>query len=146
MRCRRCTRGAACGSVRGCGQRLTPRESPRQGPPENVDHPFPSFPAGPANWYRAHRVRSDCLDGGCWFFASAPCLGNCGRFGLSAPDGTCCWADSEIAAARKRLGRPGDLVAHDEVAGIEVSTAEVRPGNLADVMAGGRGGVAPASG
>lgn len=113
-----------------------PRESPRQGPPEHVDTSFPSFSAGPATWYRAHRVRADCLDGGCWFFASAPRIGDGGRFDLAVPHGTCYWADSEIAAARERLGRPGDLVAHDEVAGIVVSTAEVRPGYLADLLAG----------
>jgi hypothetical protein len=38
-------------------------------------------------------------------------------------------------AARERLGRPGDVVAHDEVAGIVISSATVNPGRLADLLA-----------
>lgn len=79
--------------------------------------------------------RPGAQDGGCWFFASASESGG-GRFDLETPRGTCYWANSEPVAARERLGRPGDIVAHDEVAGIVISSAAVNPGRLADLMAG----------
>ncbi len=44
-------------------------------------------------------------------------------------------ASSEVAAARERLGRPGRLIAHDEVESVRISRAEYDPGRLADLLA-----------
>ncbi len=101
----------------------------------DVDGSFPHCRPGLSTWYRAHSWRPGAQDGGCWFFASASESGG-GRFDLETPRGTCYWANSEPVAARERLGRPGDIVAHDEVAGIVISSAAVNPGRLADLMAG----------
>lgn len=39
-----------------------------------------------------------------------------------------------MAGAREGLGRPGGLVAHDEVEGARVSTVHFEPGWLADLL------------
>lgn len=96
---------------------------------------FPAVSPRTRWWFRAHTDRPAAADRGCWFYASLPpAHGSGGRFDLPAPDGTCYWATTELAAARERVGRPGDLVAHDEVAGVVVTRTRLRPGRLADAL------------
>lgn len=84
--------------------------------------------------YRAHTWRPEAKDGGCWFFSGLPSRhGPGGRFDLVKPRGTCYWATSELGAARERLGRPGDLIADDEIDGAVVSRSSFDPGGLADL-------------
>ena len=90
---------------------MTRRDRQRQGDPEGIDGTFPHFTPGTGVWFRAHSHRPRQRDGGCY------------------------WASSEVAAARERLGRPGRLIAHDEVEGVRISRAEYDPGRLADLLA-----------
>lgn len=113
---------------------MNPRDTPAQQPPDAIDSGFPSIAPGRSSWFRAHTYRSESVDGGCWYYASSPAMGQGGRFDLPQPHGTCYWASSEIAAARERLGRAGDLIAYDEVRGSVVSTAWFDPGVLADLL------------
>lgn len=108
----------------------------RQGAPASVERDFPSLTPGPGQWFRAFTWRDGEPDGGCWYYASVPATdgGPGGRFDLRHPDGTCYWASSELAAARERLGRPGSVVAHDEVDGVRVAHAIVDPGRVADLL------------
>ena len=116
---------------------MTRRDRQRQGDPEGIDGTFPHFTPGTGVWFRAHSHRPRQRDGGCWFYSSVPgtdvTVG--GRFDLAHPAGSCYWASSEVAAARERLGRPGRLIAHDEVEGVRISRAEYDPGRLADLLA-----------
>lgn len=113
---------------------MIPRDRRQVGEPE-VTASFPGVSPRTRWWFRAHRDRVDAADRGCWYFASLPASGGSGgRFDLTRPGGTCYWATTELAAARERLGRPGDLVAHDEVAGVVVTRTRIRPGRLADVL------------
>ena len=112
------------------------RDHPAQGEPVGVDSTFPELAPGRSTLYRAHTWRPDSVDGGCWFFSGVPSNhGSGGRFDLEKPRGTCYWSTSELGAARERLGRPGDLVAHDEVDGAVVSVSSFDPGGLADLTA-----------
>lgn len=112
------------------------RDLPGQGGPVDVDSTFPRIELGTSTLYRAHARRSDAADGGCWFFAGLPAAwGSGGRFDLRKPRGTCYWSTAELAAARERLGRPGDLIAEDEVEGAVVSQSSFDPGTLADLTA-----------
>lgn len=101
-----------------------------------MDATFPSHTPGPGTLFRAHTWRAADKDGGCWFFTSLPAppkrIG--GRFDLLAPRGTCYWASTELAAARERIATPGPFVAHDVVDGAYVSTVQLDPGQLADLL------------
>lgn len=120
---------------RRCDGRVSLREVAAQGEPDGIDRTFPSQRPKRKTWFRAHRLRTAAPDEGCWFFASLSATrGAGGRFDLLEPHGTCYWADSELAAAREMLGRPGDLVDSGEVAGRVVTTAQFAPGRLADLL------------
>jgi RES domain len=112
------------------------RDLPVQGGPVDVDSTFPRIEPGTSTLYLAHARRSDAVDGGCWFFTGLPAPGGSGgRFDLVKPRGTCYWSTSDLAAARERLGRPGDLIAEDEIEGAVVSQSSFDPGGLADLTA-----------
>ena len=87
---------------------LTPtghRSRPAQGPPPEDLDGFPRFTTRRA-CYRAHAVRPDEADLGCWWFASRPAAGPPGgRFDLAEPHGTCYLGLTAGAAARERVGR-----------------------------------------
>lgn len=113
---------------------MSPRDRPHLGEP-SVTASFPCVAPRTRWWFRAHSERPVAADRGCWYFASLPAeRGAGGRFDLPRPGGTCYWATTDLAAARERLGRPGDLVAHDEVAGVVVTRTRLRPGRLADAL------------
>lgn len=78
------------------------RDALAQAEPNAVDAYFPGTRPGRDRWFRAHRLRPDQSDGGCWYYASLPARqGVGGRFELITPDGTCFWAGTELAAARE---------------------------------------------
>lgn len=112
---------------------MSQREAGVQGPPVHVDSGFPHSRPRRRIWFRAHVLREEQADAGCWFHSSAGTSSD-GRFDLARPQGTCYFADTALAAARERLGRPGDVVAHDEVEGRVVSSVSFAPGVLADLM------------
>jgi hypothetical protein len=115
---------------------VSERQRPAQAAPSRIDASFPGVARGRDLHFRAHAWRQGQPEGGCWFYASLPAPnGAGGRFDIPAPGGTCYWADTELAAARERLGRPGDMIAADEVEGAVVTAAVFDPGHLADLLA-----------
>lgn len=114
---------------------MTRRADGTQGGPEGLDVSFPAIRPRRRIWFRAHRYRADAADAGCWHYSSLPApIGGGGRFDLPSPRGTCYIAESALAAAREALGRPGDVIAHDEVDGRVISALRVAPGRLADLL------------
>ena len=117
--------------MRRCRRRPT---SPRRWPPPDAS--FPGRAHRRRSWFRA-AVDRPGADRGCWRFASAPPPASSeegGRFDLAAPRGTCYLASTPLAAARERLGRPGRLVAAEEVEGAVVSQVRFAPGRVADLL------------
>ena len=96
---------------------MTVRSRVVQGAPAAIDESFPTIRLRRTLWFRAHLNRPG-PDRGCWHYASrgtSATSNTGGRFDLVSPRGTCYFAATELAAARERLGRPGNVVSADEV-------------------------------
>jgi hypothetical protein len=114
---------------------VSERDDARQGEPDGIDGTFPQRRPRRQVWFRAHEKRPGTADGGCWYYAAVPPPPKRGgRFDLASPRGTCYLADTALAVARERLGRPGRVVDYGEVSDAVVSEVRFEPGRVADLL------------